>query len=270
MVKVTVQKLADALGVTTETIRHYRKEGLLHPKARENGYYEYTEQDALSVLLTKEMRSYDMALDFIKESYEKSTIADYNQFLAGREAELRRQMERIRLELARMHETRVYASCGVRLLGKVEEFDGPSTWAVSVLNREEGFLSGHSLEKWVEHFPFTYVSATVPMEELLEKHGAEPYGVQIGAGALIHYVEEFQLPLGDRAFYQPGGHFIRTCVAIRDIFSLCSEDLSPLLNYAREHHYTFASCTGGRLLFIENAAEVPLYYLLVWARVEPV
>ena len=100
---VTVQKLADALGVTTETIRHYRKQGLLHPKAQVNGYYQYTEADALRVLLTREMRSYDMSLESAREACETSTMAAYNGFLAGREADLRRQIKKLELELSRMH-----------------------------------------------------------------------------------------------------------------------------------------------------------------------
>ena len=267
--KVTVQKLADSIGVTTETIRHYRKQGLLHPVMRSNGYYDYTADDALTVLLTREMRSYDMTLDFIKNSYHSLSIGAYNDLLAEREAALQQQLEMLRLELARMHETRVYASCGVRILGQVEEFDGPPTWAVSVLNRREGFLTGQHLDQWVEHFPFTYVSATIPLEDLQGRRGKEPYDVQVGSGALIHYVEKFGLPLGENAYYQPGGHFIRTCITTGDILSLCPDDLSPLLDYARDHRYTFASCTGGRLLFIENIEESPLYYLLVWVRVDP-
>ena len=158
--KVTVQKLADSIGVTTETIRHYRKQGLLHPVMRSNGYYDYTADDALTVLLTREMRSYDMALDFIRNSYRSLSIGAYNDLLAEREAALQQQ-----LELARMHETRVYASYGVRILGQVGEFDGPPTWAVSVLNRREGFLTGQHLDQWVEHFSFTYVSATIPLRD---------------------------------------------------------------------------------------------------------
>lgn len=268
-VKATTKRFAESLGMTPETIRHYREMGILRPKVRENGYYDYTVDDALTALLTREMRAYDMPLEFIKESYEAGNIAAYNRLLEEREAALHQQLERIKLELVRMQETRVYASCGLRILNGVEEFDGPPTWAVSAGNRKEGFLSDCDLAAWVERFPFTYVSATIPLEDLQQKRGSEPYDIQIGCGALIHYVNMFRLPLAGRAFYQPGGHFIRTCIKTRDILSVTPEDIAPLHEYAQKKGYRFASCTGGRLLFIENALTEPSYYLLVWVLVEP-
>jgi DNA-binding transcriptional MerR regulator len=267
-VKVTTKIFAHSIGLTPETIRHYREMGLLRPQIRENGYYDYTVDDALTALLTKEMRAYDMPLEFIKDSYTAGNIADYNRLLEEREASLHQSLERIKLELARMQETRVYASCGMRILNGVEEFDGPPTWAVSAVNRTDGFITDCALSAWVEHFPFTYVSATIPLEELKQKQGDEAYNIQIGCGALIHYVDMFRLPLSGKAYYQPGGHFIRTCIKTRDILSLTPNDIAPLHSYAKEKGYTLASCTGGRLLFIENAATEPVYYLLVWVRVE--
>ncbi|AFM01656.1 MULTISPECIES: MerR family transcriptional regulator [Desulfitobacterium] len=265
--KVTIRKFADCIGVTPETIRHYREIGLLNPKVRENGYYDYTVNDALTALLTREMRTYGMQLESIRDSYD--SIGEYNKLLADREAELKRDMEMIRLELSRMHETRIYASCGVRILNKVEEFEGPPTWAVATINRKEGFLPNRGMEQWVKQFPFTYVSATIPLEELNSRKGLDLYDIQIGLGALIHYVEKFQLPLGGRSYYQPGGRFIRTCITTRDLFSLSPQDISPLLEYAEAQGYVFASCTGGRLLYIDRTEKGPLFYLLVWVRVDP-
>lgn len=264
--KVTVRKLADCIGVTPETIRHYREIGLLNPKVRENGYYDYTVNDALAALLTREMRTYGMQLESIRDS--SGSIGEYNKLLADREAELEQEIEMIRLELSRMQETRIYASCGVRILNKVEEFAGPPTWAVAAINRKKGFLPDCGVEQWVKHFPFTYVSATIPLEELNSRKGPDLYDIQIGLGALIHYVEKFRLPLDGRAYYQPGGRFIRTCITTRDLFSLCPQDISPLLEHAEAHGYVFASCTGGRLLYIDRTEKGPLFYLLVWVRVD--
>lgn len=266
--KVTTKKFAESVGLTPETIRHYREMGILRPKVRENGYYDYTVDDALTALLTREMRAYDMPLEFIKDSYAAGNINEYNQMLEEREAALHQSLERIKLELARMQETRVYASCGMRILNGVEEFDGPPTWAVSAVNRKDGFLADCELSAWVEHFPFTYVSATIALEDLKSRQGDDAYDIQIGCGALIHYVHMFDLPLSGKVYYQPGGHFIRTCIKTRDILSLKPSDIAPLHNYAKEKGYTFTSCTGGRLLFIEDAANDPVYYLLVWVRVE--
>src|SRR5690554_3534649 len=109
--KATIRKLANCIGVTMETIRHYREIGLLNPRVKENGYYEYTLRDALTALLTREMRTYGMQLEHIRNS--NISIAEYNNLLADRERELERTIDLIQLELSRMRETKVYASCGI-------------------------------------------------------------------------------------------------------------------------------------------------------------
>ena len=264
---VTIQKLASAIGVTPETIRHYRNLGLLHPQAGENGYYSYTVDDALTVLLTRELRAYSMNLDFIKDAYASSDMEEYNQMLQSRKDDLTRQLEELRLELLRMEETLVYASCGMRILGGVEEFDGPATYAAPIFSRQKGLLHTAGMDAWVARLPFTYVSATIPLDSLNDPPQG-PYPVQVGMGALIGYVEKFGLPLDKNAHYQPGGHFIRTCITTQDLLSVTPQDLKPLTDYAQSRELRFTSCTGGRLLFISRKGEKPVYYLLVWVGVE--
>ncbi len=264
----TIGQLSSALGVSPETIRHYREVGLLRPEARENGYFSYDVNDALQILLVREFRSQEKALPSIKETLEAGSMAGYCHDLARREERLQENIAHLELSLARLRETRVYASCGVRILNRVEEFDGPATWAVPALD-SNGLDQNSRLNAWVTRFPFTYVSATIALEQLNSHTGDEPYHIFVGAGALEKYVHHFRLPLSDQAFFQPGGHFIRTCVPVRDVLSISPKELAPLLEYARKHHYRFASCTGGRLLFVEQAASAPLYYMLIWVRVDP-
>ena len=264
----TISRLAQALGLRTETVRHYRECGLLHPRLRENGYFAYDPGDALSALLVRELRSQEASLPDIKQALDTQSMADYCRMLDGRQAALEEQAELLRLQQERLRETQVYASCGVRILGGVEEFDGPPTWAVGVLTRE-GLARESCLDRWVEHFPFTYVSVTIPLEELTGRTGREPYRLSVGSGALEKYVERFHLPLPQGAFFQPGGHFIRTCVPVEDVLALSPEDLRPLYDYAAARRMRFVSHTGGRLLFIERSGRRPLYYVLVWVRVDP-
>lgn len=267
--KDTVRQLSRRLGISTDTIRHYRELGLLHPQIRDNGYAAYSLDDMLRILVTREMRSMDISLPEAQDFLQHRTMGDYNDFLALRERALRDRIHYLQLELGRLQETKTYASCGVRLLGQVEEFDGPSTWAVSSIGVENPYGRGDVLAEWVEHFPFTYVSATITLEDLQKTQGDTPYPVTVGAGALEKYVHTFSLPLPDYAHFQPGGHFIRTCIVTRDVLHITPRDLAPLHEYAAAHSMRFVSCTGGRILFMEDSGSAPEYYLLVWVRVDP-
>jgi len=267
--KDTVRQLSRRLGVSTDTIRHYRELGLLHPEILDNGYSVYGTDDMLRILVTKEMRSMDISLPETQDFLTHRSMSNYCDWLTLREQALRDRIHYLQLELSRLLETKNYASCGVRLLGRVEEFDGPGTWAVCCTGVKRPYERGEALSEWIEHFPFTYVSATITLEDLLLTQGDAPYPVSIGAGALEKYVDAFSLPLPEDAHYQPGGHFIRTCIVTQDITRITPRNIAPLLEYARAHHLRFASCTGGRILFMEDSGAVPAYYLIVWVRVEP-
>jgi len=265
---LTIGRLCKALGLNAETVRHYREYGLLHPRAGENGYFTYDTGDLLSALLIRELRSQDLSLPQIKDALTEGTMEHHCRMLDQRRADLEAQRALIDLHLSRLDETQVYTSCGVRILNGVEEFDGPPTWAVGVLDRD-GLIKGASLEQWSDHLPFTYVSATITLDQLERRGGREPYHLFVGAGALEKYVQRFRLPLPEGAFFQSGGHFIRTCIAVEDIFSISPHHIAHLLDYADRHRYRLVSHTGGRLLFIDDTGERPLYYVLIWVRADP-
>jgi len=265
----TIKQLSRRLGVSTDTIRHYRELGLLHPQILDNGYASYGLHDMLRILVTREMRSMDISLPETQSFLTRQSMADYNEWLALREQALLDRIHYLQLELQRLHETKTYASCGVRLLGQVEEFDGPSTWAVGSIGVRDPYKRGEVISEWIEHFPFTYVSATITLDDLLHTQDSSPYPVSIGAGSLEKYVHTFSLPLPSYAHFQPGGHFIRTCIVTGNPLHITPSDIAPLHDYARAHHMHFASCTGGRILFMEDNGAVPQYYLLIWVRVEP-
>ena len=209
--KDTIRQLSRRLGVSTDTIRHYREIGMIHPDIQPNGYCLYDEDDLIRILSIREMRSMDISLPEAKDFVCQKSVTEYNDWLALREQSLRHQIYDLELRLSRLKETQVYASCGVRLMNGVEEFDGPATWALSAVGTNKQAMVGDLLQEWVDHFPFTYVSATIPLQSL--NNTAHPLQIAIGVGSLIRYVEEFRLPCPEGAFFQPGGHFIRTCIS---------------------------------------------------------
>ncbi|MDO4741229.1 MAG: MerR family transcriptional regulator, partial [Eubacteriales bacterium] len=210
--KDTIRQLSRRLGISTDTIRHYRELGLLHPAIRENGYAAYSSDDLLRILVTREMRSMDIPLPQVQQLLHHQTMSGYCDWLHEREEALDRRIQYLQLEMQRLQETRAYASCGMKLYGSVEEFDGPSTWAVGAMDTKSPHTRGDVLAKWIDRFPFTYVSATITLDDLLHTQGDTPYTVSMGVGSLEKYVNTFSLPLPEYAHFQPGGHFIRTCI----------------------------------------------------------
>ena len=125
--KDSVKQLSRRIGVSIDTIRHYSETGLLHPQIQDNGYASYGIDDMLRILVTREMRSMDISLPEAQDFLARRSMGLFNEWLKLREQALCDRIHYLQLELQRLRETQTYASCGVRLLGHVEEFDGPST-----------------------------------------------------------------------------------------------------------------------------------------------
>ena len=121
--KDTIRQLSRRLGVSTDTIRHYREIGMIHPDIQPNGYCLYDEDDLIRILSIREMRSMDISLPEAKDFVCQKSVTEYNDWLALREQSLRHQIYDLELRLSRLKETQVYASCGVRLMNGVEEFE---------------------------------------------------------------------------------------------------------------------------------------------------
>ncbi len=46
---MTIQQLEARTGLPRGSIRYYEKEGLISPRRRANGYWDYSEEDALTL-----------------------------------------------------------------------------------------------------------------------------------------------------------------------------------------------------------------------------
>ena len=268
MQTVTISRLAERIGVSADTIRYYRDLGLLNPRQSLNGYYEYTPSDALMVLYTRERRGQDLSLQSISASLEHETMSSYGDILSKLDQKLRRSLEITQLALERVSETQQYISCGIRLLreGGAEAYQGLGTWTLCTFD-SEGFSKG-SLAVWTDHFPFTYAVIIIPTEELTARRGSEPYKIGAGCGALDKYVRRFELP-HEHAVLHPAARYARACITLRNPFEISSNDIRPLLDYAEKNRCSLSGGVGARLLFIEDICRRPLYYLMIWGRLDP-
>ena len=65
-----INELSKLTGIHPETIRMYRKKGLLHPQKLENGYYDYTAADYVSLAYIRKLRGYSFPIDEIAGLYQ--------------------------------------------------------------------------------------------------------------------------------------------------------------------------------------------------------
>lgn len=90
-----IQELEQQVGIERATIRYYEKEGLIDPKRSENGYRDYSENDAAELRRIRLLRDLGIGLDTIKKLQQgtvdmASVMASQSAVLRGRREQLAR------------------------------------------------------------------------------------------------------------------------------------------------------------------------------------
>lgn len=99
-----IGEVAQLLGVTTKTVRHYHKVGLLHePERTESGYRLYDAQDLLRLKQIRHMQAFGLPLKHIK-TILGDTLREHTlrEILQGLDAELADQVRMLEARRARI------------------------------------------------------------------------------------------------------------------------------------------------------------------------
>jgi DNA-binding transcriptional MerR regulator len=102
---VRIGELAALVGVSTRTVRHYHRIGVLPEPARQaNGYRAYTLRDAVQLARIRRLTELGLNLDEVKDALANDAGKDLYEVLAGLDLDLARQEQDIRLRRARLAE----------------------------------------------------------------------------------------------------------------------------------------------------------------------
>ncbi len=95
MTNITIDEVAERMGVTKHTLRYYEREGLLPPIAKAaNGHRRYTEDDLVWVRTLKLLRGTGMPIREMKDFVELTRAGD--QTVSHRIEVLRRYRDDLR------------------------------------------------------------------------------------------------------------------------------------------------------------------------------
>ncbi|WBB59713.1 MerR family transcriptional regulator [Streptomyces sp. WMMC500] len=100
-----IGELAALAGVTTRTVRHYHRIGLLpEPARRANGYRVYTLRDTVELARVRRLTELGLSLDEVRDALADDAGKELHEILAGLDADLARQEAAIRQRRARLAE----------------------------------------------------------------------------------------------------------------------------------------------------------------------
>jgi DNA-binding transcriptional MerR regulator len=100
-----IGELAALAGVTTRTVRHYHRIGLLPEPARQpNGYRRYTLRHAVELTRVRRLTELGLSLDEVRDVLADDAGKELHEVLAELDADLARQEETIRQRRSRLAE----------------------------------------------------------------------------------------------------------------------------------------------------------------------
>ncbi|AZM45733.1 MerR family transcriptional regulator [Streptomyces sp. WAC 06738] len=108
-----IGELAALAGVTTRTVRHYHRIGLLpEPARRANGYRVYTLRDAVELARVRRLTELGLSLDEVRDALADDIGKELHEILAELDADLARQEAALRQRRARLAELLRHAEGG--------------------------------------------------------------------------------------------------------------------------------------------------------------
>ncbi|GAA2387818.1 MerR family transcriptional regulator [Streptomyces glaucosporus] len=100
-----IGELAALAGVTTRTVRHYHRLGLLpEPARRANGYREYGMRDAVLLARVRRLTELGLSLDEVRDVLADDAGRELHEVLTELDGDLARQEEALRERRARVRE----------------------------------------------------------------------------------------------------------------------------------------------------------------------
>ena len=102
-IKFSISQAAKILGITTDAIRLYEKEGLIHPKRDEQNYYRYYDWEQLRLLMFIAFyRKLDVSIPETKRLLTSSTFDDISNTFNSLIEHNRRQIDLIQTRIERL------------------------------------------------------------------------------------------------------------------------------------------------------------------------
>ena len=258
-----IKELSNITNINPETIRSYRNKGFLHPVRKANGYYEYSNADAITLFNLAKLRGYEMP---VAEIEQFSKTWDPEKLIAMIDVQKQKILHEIE-ELQR----------------KVRYMDFEIEHITECVNNEAGVSEMQSVDDKIDFYDFDdpdinfnsdfYYTSTptlwISKDVLNGKITDEIIPIKAGLGSYRHIYEEKGITPPANSVLVPDGKCLSMMVRLHDLDHIELRKLKPIIEYAKEHDITFCSDTTGYLVHFELIDDKPTFYYRIRACFDP-
>ena len=157
--------IARLFNLSTESIRHYERQGLIHPQKAEGSSYRYYQAWDMAVLSAcRQYRALGFTLEESADMLGQRKPTAVLDELRGREVAIEQEIARQCRLLRTVRAWRTEAEAACALMGRFELETNAATRFLPYqygdeLTRDEGHLS--CVREWLGHIPYVYVGMLV-------------------------------------------------------------------------------------------------------------
>ena len=252
-----INELAKLTNTNVETIRGYRKKGLLHPVQNpENKYYYYTDQDIFKLFQIRVMRQNNVSIRSVQ-----SFMNNDDPVRILEESLKQKKEEILQLEKdidALEHRLSVVKDC-IENSGKViintyhrTKYDIP---LIYTMEHDEKVYKA-----WLDHIEYTPLSLHIDKELLSTKNQDSRIPYTITLGTYGDFLENLRLPLPQKYYYTPGGQYLCLIIKVSAYERITYEHIRPLIVYAEEHQLEFSTDVTAYLFHTMQECETVYNY----------
>lgn len=260
-----VKELSNISHVNMETIRMYRKKGMLVPKQnQENNYYEYTMEDFLNLLYIRKLRGSNLSLDTILYTYTHSDLSDV---LDGYEKELVQIDEQIR----ELEKRRFILQITLEHLEEYKENMAGVSLIESYDDKYDCYFEKSSdpvISSWIDKIELFTQTIGISKETLLQDELPEQVPIRIGIGSYRNILVQNNMPIPEGTVICPKGKYVTAHVELERLDVISRDQLTPLLDYVKEHGYIIDSDTTAFLFRIDYSGDKPKFIYRIRVKVK--
>lgn len=262
-----VNELSKLTGVHQETIRMYRNEGLLHPIKLQNGYYDYSMQDYVSLLHIRKLREFHFSLDTIQQTSHADSLEGYLSQFQEKEIQMRQEIKQIEEKLSFIQFEKNHILSSLTTAKTSVTLDQSIDEKIDVY---PPFQQDFSLLP--TNIPSYYFYTTTPIhisKDILNGEiKDETIPTKVGVGTYRSIYNKLNISIPKNAIVVPNGLCVSQIVMLEDLTHINIQSLQPMMSYAKKINKPFLSDTTGYLIGILYQNNKPYYCMRIRSCIE--
>ena len=237
--RLTVGEISKVLGLTTENIRYYVREGLIKPeKNKDNNYWEYSSEDVMYISDILFYRSMGISIDNIRKIFDGMPLENISEVIDDTISELKDKIQEYTMLLERIQG---WQNDYIRELQEIGEFRKgkmPPSLRVSSYHRED------------EHI-VDYLKGRITIEKNDWEDVCESFYFNLNDGDNVLHkyisVAKTEERVRNNRYFDIVEEPEKTCLITHVLFTdNVDEMIKPIIEYAKNNDITLTGEFFGR------------------------